>query len=164
MSNLVNLQRDQLWFQTSSNISWPSTIGRLNSSGIVNDNLATYYGSSTTSTTQTNLGVMIQQPTGENTPYRVKLYALSSSGVYLRVGYATTQTGTNDTIGDSEVIPVPKFGSAAYLDEVINVEATSGADPLFFAVYSSGSGIAIDIALSVQRLNVTVPRYSSVVS
>jgi hypothetical protein len=163
MSSLNNLQRDQFWIDPSNaSVSFPTVSSRLSTDGTVYQDVGYLYVNATSDASATNqmIGVMIQQPSGENTPYRIKAYTSSSQGSWT-IGYASTTTGTNDTVSSQVIIPIT---SDRVLDEVINIKSSSGSDPLFFGLATSATSVAYSIMLSVQRLNVAPPRFSSAVS
>jgi hypothetical protein len=167
MSNPVNLQRDMVYFDIGqSTIVWPTTSNRLNSSGVVNQDIGQLYVNGTTDATATNqrTGVLIQQPAGERTPYRLKLFVETTGSPTLEIGYATTQTGTDDTVTSGTMMPLIGDGEYFYLDEIICLDASDQTNPVYFSVRTSSTSTFFRIFMSVQRLNTVVPRFASTVS
>ena len=159
--SLKNLDRDMHWIEPGSgSISWPTTSGTLNSSGVVNQDVGYAYSSATThsSATGTYVGVMIQQPTGEATPYRVKMR--SNTNTFLAIGYATTQTGSDDTVSNVQLLPF----NNNQVDDIFVIVESSPTSPVFFGLRTPGTSTSVTFQISVQRLNITPPRYASVVS
>jgi hypothetical protein len=164
MTNLVNLQRDQLWLpDANTSLTWPTVSNGANSDGVVYQDVGMAYIWATTDASATNArcGVMMQQPTGENTPYRVKIY--SNQNVYVMFAYCTTTTGTNDTIYKQKGLHIAGTQGEVF-DEVVNIEASSGSDPLFIGVQALSTSQFINAVISVQRLNVATPTFASTVS
>jgi hypothetical protein len=159
MTNLVNLQRDQLWLDnTLGSITFPSIGGNANSDGIVYNDIAYGQINSNSGSVVGYVGVMIQQPDGENTPYRVKIHH-NGAADRVAIGYATTQTGTNDSLTQVRIIP-----NDGIFDEVVNIAASSGSNPLFIGLYCSQTSTMHHGIISVQRLNVAPPSYQAAVS
>ena len=168
MSSPKNLQRDMMWLDPSqATVVWPTTTSKINSSGVVNQDKGFQAWNAVTdgSAVDTMIGVLMQQPTGENTAYRVKAMIQTGTVPLFRVGYMSGSiTGTNDSIGNSVLIPCPGNTQRWWIDEVVCLEATNGSDPVFFACRAPGTSISVQGVISVQRLNVAPPRYASVVS
>ena len=163
--NLDNLQRDQFWCEPGITfIPWSTTANRGNSDGIVHTDVGRLQtAASAPAIANSMVGVHMQQPVGENTPYRVKAYCNVGFSMSLCIGYNQgTVTGTNDTISDQLFLPIEGVG---IVDEIVNVKASSNDDPIYFGIYTAvGSSVFLTVALSVQRLNTVPPRYASVVS
>jgi hypothetical protein len=167
VTNLVNLQRDMNFVTLSqSALSWPSTANRLNSDGTVYTDMATanINGTTDASAAGTHCGIMITQPTGDRTPYRVQCSVYGSTAWYLSIGYATSTTGTNDTISGVQYIPGQAGSRTMKIDEIICLDGSSGSDPVFFAIYSAGTSVTYTGHLSVQRLNTVPPTFAAATS
>lgn len=163
MTNLVNLQRDMRFVMTSGlSVAFPTTTNKLNSDGVVYSDVGTLRFNTVSSSAATQyIGVMMQQPTGEKTPYRVKGYLRGTGTSQWVVGFADTQTGTNDTVSN-----VTNLGAGVIIevDEIVCMEESSGAIPLFFGFVVGAPSASFSGQMSVQRLNVVPPRFSSIVS
>jgi hypothetical protein len=163
MSNLVNLQRDMVWCSPGATaVTWPTVNNAVNSDGVVHQDAASIVVASTSdaSASGTRVGIFLQQPQGERTPYRVR--AWTSQGNIFNISYANgSVTGTNDAIQSGSVLI---SANSRQLDEIFCVDATSGNDPIFFGFTSSGTSIYQYVFMSVQRLNVAPPNYQSAVS
>jgi hypothetical protein len=161
MTNLVNLQRDMLFITPSGSntgATWGSTSTRNYSNGTVYTDVAEVFINSVTHSSATGVanGIMIQQPRGERTPYRIKAY--TSQATYIRIAYNTTQTGT-DTYTD-----FVQLRCENEFDDIICLDDSNGSNPVFVGFTSPAASTAVQFALSVQRLNTVAPRFASTVS
>ena len=163
--NLSNLQRDQFWAEPGiTPIAWSTTVNRGNSDGVVHTDVGRLYTAATAPAIANSMvGIHMQQPAGENTPYRVKVYSQVGFSISLCVGYNQgSVTGSNDTISDQIFLPIDGVG---VFDEIINIKASSNDDPIYFGVYTAiGSSVFLTTSMSVQRLNTVPPRFAAVVS
>jgi hypothetical protein len=162
MSNAKNLARDMLWFNPDlANLTWPTTTNRANANvGNTDKAIATCSSSTDASATSQMLGIQITQPEGENTPYRVKIKVATSATIYAVVGYASSSTGTNDTLSSYRRIPLIN----GELDEVVTLIEKSGSEPAFFGLITDSTSTNVVASISVQRLNVVPPTYAATVS
>ena len=165
MSAVGNLTRDMFWLKPGlSPVTFSTTSGRLNSDGLVQQTKGIMTVGSSSGGSNRRAGLMMDQPEGIDTPYRVQVYSRVtpdySYKYYLAIGYATTQTGTNDTIANEILIPIPNSG---HLDEIFAIEGADQPYPIYFAIRSSDS-IVYNAVISVQKLNEVHPQYQSTVS
>lgn len=183
----VNVQRDGYYTHPDENVdvqTWSSTRvfgayeARSNSDG------TTYYdfgfaqgdpeaGYSITANQYIAVGVIMQGPTGDRTPYRVQAYCDIMEETYstykglVIVGWApSSPTGSDDQIEQARYFPfVGKF------DELLIIEpheTTYANRALYFAVaaYSPGGVTSKNIAgsISVQNMGVKPPTMQNAVS
>ena len=164
MSAIGNMTRDMFWLKPGLSATPFSTVnGRLTTDGIVQQDKGYLYVSGTASAADRRAGLMMAQPESIDTPYRVQCYVqatLRNFNFWLAIGYATTQTGTNDTIANEILIPMP---SGSHIDEIFAIEGAEQPYPLYFALRTSQSA-TIYAAMSVQKLNEVHPQFQSTVS
>ena len=188
MSAPKNIQRDGLWTKpdSSEDLSFGASVlvsaaPQVNSDGAVHVDYAQAHSIRTATFTTSGvdhcrcMGVLMQPPDGDNTPYRVKASAhIQSLADYsewhaIVVGYApASPTGSNDQVAQSYWIPFKK-----HFDDLIMVPALDSGDPNF------GRALVIAVAmcpgpaitnytaqaqLSVQNLGIKPPTMQNAVS
>ena len=163
MSSPVNLLRDMVWCNlTLAKQSWNTVSGQMNSNGVVHQDVGLVWTTLTTGAlADSRIGIYFTQPTEEAVPYRVKLWSNDSGGQLIVTQSNGTITGTNDTTDstrENRILVKNEF------DEVIVVKPDGVTNPLCFAFRTTTASTQIKTLLSVQRLNVATPRFSSSVS
>lgn len=173
MSNLTNLQRDNLWPNLAASGSVAFSSDRLLSVGdiLVNAPVTVYDVVSAVKTTNTGttavaassvkaVGCYIKQPGLDRTPYRVKAYSSANAQFAIVCGYGPASiTGSDDQITPVTMIPFTRE-----FDDVIVVPNLPEGDPLedrafCFGIAALGTVSASYLLglLSVQRLANTPP-------
>lgn len=178
MSNLINLQRDMFHVKVPSEqsalvYSNETVLGQnsLNakSDGVVYTDIGyakSFDQQAVTAGNWVSMGVVMQPPILEATPYRIKAYC--NEGAAVVIGYVVSAfTGNNDAVSDIMVFPL----NGGVFDDIVLItpEPVGGADddkPIYFGIaqgeLSSQAGTLASI--SVQRMSVAPPQYSSSVS
>ena len=179
MSNNQNLFRDQFHslpgqpettFAPTASAILPTI--RMNSTGVVFQTAGmahqAFAGIAATGGNQwVGSGLLMSQPVVDDTPYRLKLYALGDNcGFYAFWGYAPiAPTGSNDVITKVNIIPMAanKTNSEGQIDEVILFPGVPEGNsdfgkPIAFGIgvgVTSGTGSVV-YSLLVQNLAKTV--------
>lgn len=184
----VNLQRDGIWTNpdNSANVAWSTaslltaTTFNVNAAtGVNTDKGQVHSDHSATVTVAANsqraIGTYIQQPVGDNVPYRVlasgsvKDLSRDSTHFAIAVGYAPASiTGSDDAIAEPYFIPFNGM-----FDGLLMIPALPDGDPLedralcFALAIQAGTAITtlnINGQLSVQRLGTKPPTMHNAVS
>jgi hypothetical protein len=183
MSAPKNIQRDGIWTNSlAAKLTWPTETVRSAGNILVNAKTAVHsdvadaaVGEFATITAgyREAIGVYMQEPIGDNAPYRVKASldiqtTLVDIASHLIIGYAPASiTGADDDVNQVYVIPI--FNS---IDELIMVPNLVSGDtyfgrPLFFGIALDASSALTARAtgqISVQRLAVKPPTMQNAVS
>lgn len=172
MTHLSNLQRDQFHLNLNTvplTYGAPGALGTTikgNSDGIVSQDFShafTYGSVANTAGNWSSFGVLLAQPlvNAEFEPYRVKAYIQGTTEGAVVIGYAPlAPSGTNDDIVVTKPFPITKSG---IFDEVIRLKTsvTYDGQPIYFGI-AAGEGTELAVAhISVQRMSVASPQYSS---
>lgn len=172
MSHLHNLQRDQfhsdfavqnLAYSTSSGLG---TIINGNSDGTVYKDAKTARATGLATNVAGNwssIGILMEPPAEESIPYRVKAYVNTSGPKewFVVAGEGpVSPTGTDDVINPVLSFPVGVDGK---FDEVLLVPKSNNAVYIGIAVGES-AGLRSTASISVQRLSVASPQFSSAVA
>jgi hypothetical protein len=158
VSHNGNMVRDMFWCKPGlSTVSFATVSGRLNSDGIVNQDKGMMVINGTPTVNAARAAIMMDQPEDHNTPYRVQLYTNSTAYRFV-IGYATTQTGTNDTVANEILLPIP---DTMHIDEIFAVEGANQPYPIYFGLRSITASSSVTAILSVQKLNEVHPQSSS---
>lgn len=167
MSSPKNIQRDGHWTEpkTANDTTWAAdelianTTAKVNGPSAVSvdkanvhgDNVNTY---SIAANEQRCIGVFIQEPDGDNTPYRVKASAnvvgqsQDDTDMAILVGYAPASiTGTDDVIED--VYYIPFYGE---FDDLIVVPTLVSGDPFYDRALCFGIAIQSEAGITTKRL------------
>ena len=177
-----NIQRDGYWVnpKTSSDIGWSNDTALTSTAPVANllttkqTAKACVQSNATAVTqaidTQKIIGVLMQEPIADNTPYRIQAGACvvgqshTIDNFAIVIGYApASPTGTNDTIEDPFYIPFRHS-----FDGMVIVPHLESGDTYFgralFVGIAHQAGLAISptalhikASLSVQRLGTTPP-------
>jgi hypothetical protein len=153
--NLKNISRDSFWIKSMAQadrigFSTDNVNITFNSSGTVNavsEGIVTVGNSS--GSNKRGVGIMMDPPTEEIVPYRVKVR--TGEAAQLAIGYApVTPSGTDDLITEPLVI---KF--SGYLDEIFMIPYNSSypGRALVFAIIAEAQTLYY-CGMSVQKLDV----------
>lgn len=173
MSNIINLQRDQFHIvnlDPSADLAYPagtaiSTTVPQTSSGTVNQvrgfARATPGQAGPSAGNFAGIGVLMEYPTTDETPYRVKAYC-GQSEAWVYVGYAPSSPTGSDNINSAVLLPMNYE-----FDDVLLLPVLGSAHPFFERAIAIGIAIGdqntgnTEAIISVQKLSVAAPQYAS---
>jgi hypothetical protein len=157
--NLKNIGRDSFFVDSllsADKITWTTTSGNVANSGTVNQTHASVFSTGTSGAGGTfGVGCLMAQPLEERVPYRVKAYVPTNDNVYLGIGYApATPTGDDTPQGQTYIHLIGE------IDEIfmIDYNATYASRALMFSINSGAVAIS-NVAMSVQKLDVSPPQF-----
>jgi hypothetical protein len=158
--NLKNISRDGFWLKDlTSFITWTTTNGNVATDGTVYSDIASAFANTTSGASGSfGVGVLMEPCKEDHVPFRVKAYVPTNDNVYLLVGYAPSSPTGDDTpatlklfhlIGEfDDILMLPPQDGGSYEDRAI-----------MFAIWTGNVAIH-NVALSVQKLDVTPPQMS----
>jgi hypothetical protein len=158
--NLKNISRDAFWINDlTTYIAWSTTSGNVKSDGSVHSDVANVFANATSgSSGNFGVGVLMDPCKDDRVPYRVKAYVPTNDNVYLLVGYAPASP-----TGDDAPAQLKLFHLIGEFDEIIMLPSQDGGSyedrAVMFAIWTGNVAIS-NVALSVQKLDVSPPQFS----
>lgn len=186
--NLVNLLRDQTFCSpgtaqvspgaTTTAISTNTVT--INSDGVVNQTNGFVWGAdqrltATSFTTWYGVGLMMQYPIVDATPYRLKGYVSARDCIAsFFLGYApSSPTGTGDLITKIIASPLTSFDMQEHgkIDDIVTIPSLPESDPDYgkpiafgFAFVNPTSNAILHYSLQVQNMANTSPQFAASMS
>lgn len=161
--NLTNLNRDCTHIKTlygTGKITWNTTAGKVMTSGVVQDHIATLATSAASTVSGDRVAVLMPAVNTEATPYRVKIH--SNKEIYLTLSYAPATITAELSL--SEVLNIP---AGIHVDEIIQLPYLDSSETYAGRALMIGVTayeIGTSVYMSVQDLSKAPPPFSMGVS
>lgn len=181
-----NVQRDCTWIEpkTADELTWPTASAPDAATITANAKTATHVDKANAYTRATAtiaagtlevIGVYMNPPEGDNTPYRVKASVVAdgvgktTTAPMIVIGYGpASPTGSNDSIDEPYLIPFTEDCDDIFMVPALDSGDGNYGNPLFIGVgmmaLSAISGLNVVAHISVQHMGVKPPTMQMAVS
>jgi hypothetical protein len=168
--NLTNIDRDSFWVPSlyfSEKLGFSTSANQMVTTGVVNQGFAGCESDSTAIATAsfTAVGVLMQQPVDDYTPYRIKARCQAGKDSYVLIGYAPASP-----TGDDAWTQGNYFAFDGEFDDIVNINPEGVGDTYYGralmigVAMASENGNVVRARLSVQDLGVSPGPFAKAVS